>query len=179
MRAIHLDFVRKPTSISPLDMILLLAGVLVLLWIATAYRDLQREYVSLTSKLAPAQKTLRSQARRAPNVPTAESLAEAKQARDIADRLNLPWNELFIALETAQLRDVALMAVEPDSSKRSVRINAEARNFNAMLDYLNSLKRGGGLSNVYLENHQIQQQDPSRPLRFGVTANWSENEKHN
>jgi Tfp pilus assembly protein PilN len=67
---------------------------------------------------------------------------------------------------------VALLQIESDVDKQHVKISAEARTLGAMLDYLRDLEGRSILSDVYLQSHQIQQQDPERPVRFVLTATW-------
>ena len=97
---------------------------------------------------------------------------EAKRAREIATQLKVPWNDLFASVEAAGTQDVALLSIESDTGKRRVKISAEARDLAAMLQYLRALGAQPGLADVYLQNHQVQQQDPQHPVRFVLGADW-------
>jgi hypothetical protein len=55
-----------------------------------------------------------------------------------------------------------------------VKINGEAKNFEAMLQYITQLEKREEFGPVYLQSHQIQQQDPDRPVRFSLLATWQE-----
>jgi hypothetical protein len=97
---------------------------------------------------------------------------ELKQANLILQQLALPWDALFAALEATGGEKVALLSVEPDVAKGMVRIGAEAKSAEHMLNYLRRMEQNGGIGAVVLLNHQIQSQDPDRPLRFSVAASW-------
>src|SRR5262249_49050418 len=66
---------------------------------------------------------------------------------------------------------VALQIVEPVVSRQSLRITADARHFDALVDYLEQLQ-ARSLTNVVLISHQIQAQQPGTPIRFQVQAKW-------
>ena len=88
-------------------------------------------------------------------------------------QLNLPWRALQEAVASATPAGVALLALEPDPRKRMLRISAEARNSDDMIDYVARLKREELFSDVALTHHEISDQDPNRPIRFELDAAWS------
>ncbi len=97
---------------------------------------------------------------------------EVKHAREILLQLSMPWNELFASVESVEAPNVALLGIESDIDKQRVKISAEAKNLGAMLDYLRALEGRPTFADVYLQSHQIQQQDPQHPVRFVLTATW-------
>lgn len=105
-------------------------------------------------------------------VPVAPAQAAAVNAA-IA-QLNLPWRDLQDALATATPPSVALLALEPDARKQLLKITAETRSSDAMIEYVAQLKQqelfGAG---VQLLRHEINELDPSKPLRFQIEAHWS------
>ncbi|MBZ0106406.1 MAG: hypothetical protein K8H84_12350 [Sulfuricella denitrificans] len=102
-----------------------------------------------------------------------ESLAlEVKRANEVLRQLNLPWERLFRAVELSGGKDVALLALEPDTEKHSVKISGEAKNMATLLDYIKQLKQRDVFGAVYLQNHQILLQDPDKPVRFALLADW-------
>ena len=88
-------------------------------------------------------------------------------------QLNLPWRALQDAVASATPAGVALLALEPDARKRTLRISAEARTSDEMIDYVARLKREELFSDVALTHHEINDQDPNRPIRFELDAAWS------
>ena len=103
--------------------------------------------------------------------PISETQASAVNAAVM--QLNLPWRALQDAVAAATPPGVALLALEPDAKKRTVRISAEARTSDEMIDYVARLKREELFSDVALTHHEINDQDPNRPIRFELDAAWS------
>ena len=103
----------------------------------------------------------------------AEQIArETKQANAAILALSLPWKEFFDAFEATRANDVAVLAIEPDAQKGVVRISAEAKGLESMLNYVSSLQKIALFREVLILNHQIQDQDPQKPVRFVVQAAW-------
>jgi Tfp pilus assembly protein PilN len=97
---------------------------------------------------------------------------ETNQAKAIILELNLPWKELFEAIESYRKEDVAVLTIEPDAQKSIVRINAEAKSLESMTGYLAYLQQLPLFRDVELMNHQVQEQDPQQPVRFMIQASW-------
>ena len=102
------------------------------------------------------------------------SPAQAAAVNAAIAQLNLPWRDLQDALATATPPSIALLALEPDARKQVLKITAETRSSDAMIDYVVQLKQqelfGAG---VQLLRHEINELDPDRPLRFQLEARWS------
>jgi Tfp pilus assembly protein PilN len=87
-------------------------------------------------------------------------------------QLNLPWRGLHDAIQAATPPGIALLALEPDARKSSVRITAEAKNSDDMFAYVAQLQGIDWFGSVLLARHEINEQDPNRPIRFQVDARW-------
>lgn len=87
-------------------------------------------------------------------------------------QLNLPWRDLQDAVAAATPRSVALVAMEPDSRKQVLKITAETKTSDDMVAYVAELKQQELFSGVTLTRHEINEQDPNRPLRFQLEAAW-------
>lgn len=98
--------------------------------------------------------------------------ARSKVVRQVAQHLVTPWADLLDTLESARIESVALLSVEPSVSKRSVRLTAEARNWQDMLTYVGTLQRDPRLSSVVLVSHEVQLKSPGTPVRFQIQAGW-------
>lgn len=98
--------------------------------------------------------------------------AQAAAVNAAIMQLNLPWRALHDAVRGATPPSVALLALEPDSRKRVLRITAEAKDSDDMLAYVEALAREEWFGAVTLVRHEVQEQDPNRPLRFQVDAGW-------
>ncbi len=103
-------------------------------------------------------------------VPQARLDEEAKSAEAVVRSLTLPWAALVQAVEQAATRDVALLQVQPDAESRLLRLTAEARNREAMFEYVRRLGAAPGLVDVHVVSHQVQRDDPLRPVQFSVQA---------
>lgn len=103
----------------------------------------------------------------------AEELAlEVKRANEVLRQLTLPWDDLFQAVESSSGKEIALLALEPDTEKQVVVIRGEARDFAGLLNYVTQLERREVFGPVYLQSHQVQQDDPDKPVRFSLLADW-------
>ena len=98
--------------------------------------------------------------------------AEVKQANHVLRMLGLSWDSVFAAVAAAHREGIALLAFAPEPEKGIVKINAEAKNFSVMLDYVQRLEAQPALESVYLQSHNMQNDNPQKPVRFVITADW-------
>ena len=123
---------------------------------------------------------LRSQQRklaaavRAPERKPESAIPEAQAAAVNAAilQLNLPWRQLQDAIAAANSPAVALLALDPDPRKQTLKITAETRSSDDMVGYIEQLKQQEFFSGAALLRHEINDQDPNRPLRFQVEVQW-------
>lgn len=97
---------------------------------------------------------------------------EVRQANQVLRELDVPWDALFLAVEAAGDKDVTLLSMEPDVEKQEAKIVGEAKNMTAVLNYLRQLGKQPVLHDINLQHHQIEQQDPEKPVRFTLLARW-------
>lgn len=97
---------------------------------------------------------------------------EFDAARQALQELALPWEALFQAIEGATSNDTALLAIEPDPGKRALRIGGEARDFPAVLGYVERLAAQPVLAGVHLVTHQVREDVAERPVQFTLLATW-------
>ena len=100
------------------------------------------------------------------------SKEEIVVARETIQRISLPWDRLFDALESVKPDKVSLIAVEPDPQAGTVLISGESRDYAAALEYVQQLRQVKTLSAVHLVKHELQN-TPERPVAFTVSATWS------
>ncbi len=103
-----------------------------------------------------------------------ELAQEVNNANEVLRQLSVPWEALFQAVESSGSEKVTLLALEPDVEKHQVKINGETKNFKALTRYLAQLQEQAVFGSVYLQSHQVQQQDPDKPVRFSLLATWRE-----
>lgn len=104
-------------------------------------------------------------------VVTKESLARAEA---VAKRLVVPWEALFQALEAVPARGVRLLAILPDPSRRSLSVSGEAKDYLAMLNYVNALGGAGRLTEVHVVRHEMRAQDPRFTVSFELQGAWAD-----
>jgi hypothetical protein len=101
-----------------------------------------------------------------------------QQTRDwnlVTRQLNTPWATIFDALETSTPEDVALVAIEPDAGRASVRLQVEAKTLDTLLAYAQALKANGPFQDVTLLKHETNDQDATRPMRLSLDVRLKAN----
>jgi Tfp pilus assembly protein PilN len=121
-----------------------------------------------------AQSRVRTQAQAPVSVAVRPPIPEAQAAAVNAAvlQLNLPWRALHDAVQAGTPATIALLALEPDARKSQLRITAEAKTSDDMIAYVEQLKKSEWFSGVLLSRHEINEQDPNRPIRFQLDAQW-------
>lgn len=89
-------------------------------------------------------------------------------------QLNLPWQALFQSIEQVKPKNIALLGLDPDGSKRVLHILAETKDADDMLDFVRLLREQPQFVDALLVKHEMNTQDPNRPLRFSVEAVWKD-----
>lgn len=172
MKRLDLDFRRNQVKHNrTAGLLLLLAGVAAGIVLADSYSELKDEQQRTKA-------TLVQQHERRPETSNVADLKEIepqlKRAAAAIEQLSFPWEKLFKALESSMNEDIALLSVQPDVAGGTVTLNAEARDWNAMLDYIRRLNEDKFLTGVHMVSHQVQQADPQHPVRFALSCTWSE-----
>jgi Tfp pilus assembly protein PilN len=164
MLHLDLDFFRNRRSSPWVGRLLLAVAAFVMVDAGMSYQ---------TAKKALREGEVRL-AKRAPAGAAAKATPqEIAAARETVQRLSLPWDELFMALESAASDRVALASIEPDTSKGTVTISGDGKDYLAALSYVLNLSRTEGLDRVQLVRHEQKAADPNGPVSFAVSAAWS------
>jgi len=168
MRRLELDFVALPRRRSWPGILLSSGSLVVAGVLAWHYRDLKLEL----SGLETAGSLIGTDRRPSRAIPK-ERLNEAvKNAETVVRQLTLPWSSLAHSIESAETKDVAVLQMQPDAQQRLLRLTAEARHQDAMLEYLQRLAATGALVDVHVVSHQVQHDDPRHPIQFAVLASF-------
>jgi len=165
MKRLGLDFVRRARSPWP-GRLLVAVALGLALDMALSYKDLRASVALGEAKLAKARP------REAPRPKV--SAEEIAAVRDTVNRLGMPWERLFAALESATSDQVALLGIEPDVKAGTVVISGDSRDYLATLSYVLNLSRDQALSHVQLVRHEVKANDPQSPVAFAVSAGWNE-----
>ena len=157
----------------PAGWLLLAAGVAAALLAGVQFQSAQAARMALATELNSANGRLTGSKGEPVRAGPPVDPRASKAANQIAHELQMPWAEMLAALEAIPVPDVALLGVEPSALRHVVRITAEAKNSQAMLDYLQALQGGRQFADVWLTSHLVQAQTPGMPVRFIVQLKWS------
>lgn len=135
-----------------------------------SYREEREQLDALQVALAARSQAARPAVALQPKLVLPE--AQVQAVNDAVMQLNVPWRDLYEAVRAATPPNVALLALEPDAKRRTLRITAETRNSDDMLAYVARMQEQNWFGSVVLTRHEIAEQDPNRPLRFQVAAQW-------
>lgn len=84
-----------------------------------------------------------------------------QRAAAVISQLAFPWDALFRALESSMNEDVVLLSVVPDVKGCEITLNGEAKDWNAMQDFVRRLGEDASFfSAVNLVSHQVQLSTP-------------------
>ena len=107
-------------------------------------------------------------------IPPAKLAEIIKFSNRAIHQLNLPWDILFTQLESAKSDGVALLGIEPNAKSNAIKVEGEAKDYAAMIQYVRSLSKQGVLQGVYLTEHKMDDQNPDKPVHFTLEASWAE-----
>jgi len=99
----------------------------------------------------------------------ADEQAAVRQARE---QLAIPWDALFVRLETNLPKRIALVALEADARKPDATLTVEAMSVEAMLAWVEQLRQEAGFASVTLVSHALQESEAQQPLRFVLRLDW-------
>jgi hypothetical protein len=175
MRSLHLDYQRSFKSFPWLGFGLLAAALAAIVSMAGYYHQLGQRIVELEARVDRGERL--SDHRTRPLLPVTRQAAqeqtlEVEHANQVLRQLTLPWDKLFQAVESSGGKSVAMLSMEPDVEKGMVRISGEAKNFDAVLDYVRQLGSRDEFGSVHLQNHQVLHDDPEKPVHFSLLAVW-------
>ena len=171
---LDLEFIQQPalSSANWLSMSILLASLLMAAFTWQGYQNQQLKlaYSSLQLKQFNQQTLPKSQSIKA-NIAQVTP-EETKQLTEAVNMLTTPWSNLLMAIEQADMHDIALLSLEPNSKKQLVILTGEAKNLSVVLQYIKQLQQTPILQQVYLQKHSIDESDASKPVRFSLLAKW-------
>ncbi|WP_413439161.1 PilN domain-containing protein [Sulfuriferula sp. GW1] len=170
--ALALDFKRTPRPWAWLGVVLLVIGAAWLVQVVNSERALSGQIDLATAR----QQVMARHSKIKVAAPPLDAEAlqqQIRQANAILQQLALPWDALFQTLEATRDQDIALLSIQPDAAKQSVRIGGEAKNLTTLLAYITRLEQGRVLDHVYLTSHEVRTQDAEQPVRFSLAAHWA------
>jgi hypothetical protein len=121
---------------------------------------------SKTAQLVPnASSPSKAQARKA----TSDLATTEEQRRGlntVIRQLNTPWQDLFDQLEKTTPSDIALISIEPDAKRATIRLVAEAKRLDTLLSYASELQQQGVFGRLTYSKHETNDQDSNKPVRL-------------
>ena len=174
MRVVRLNFVVQISPLRWIGYLLLLISLFTVAYASKIYIQRYRELNRLEKSWSEIKRAeYKKVALQAPEKINGDQFkAELKAANNVISHLSLPWDDLFNEIESTMSDQVTLLSVEPDTEKKELRITAETKDFDGVLAYTKKLQTASLLQNVYVVSHQIQLQDPQKPVRFLIVAKW-------
>jgi len=173
---VTLDFLHPGGRPSRLGAWLLVAGLIV-----GALALLGQHHLGTQLQAREAQlEEIRSMSRRArPAIETRETDSpqmreQIKKANAVLAQMNVPWGELFAAIESADEGRVGLLQIQPDARSGTVLMAGSARDLPAVLAYMTRLEGTGRLKDVVLMSHEVKLKEPGTPVAFQLLARWVE-----
>lgn len=167
--ALRLDYQRSMKPFPMAGMILLLLATVTLFLTVHHYYRLTMQMSDWQVSLGKLERQAQVKSKRRDGP---EMMQEIRHANEILRQISLPWEKLFQAVESSVNQEVTLLGLEPDIEKHIVRIRCEAKNIAAMLNYIRQLEKQHEFRSIYLQSHQVQEQDRERPVRFSLVAAW-------
>ncbi len=153
----------------------LVLGIAVVGAALMAYESASRTLQSTDARIAAARQAVSWRTA----TPAASATARIPEPRVLSinhaiARLNVPWRELFAAVEAQHSKEVALLSLLPVARSRTLLVEGEAAQPRAMLDYVERMREQPLFEEVYLTKHERRDQSPSQPYRFSIEARWKE-----
>jgi hypothetical protein len=167
-RRLELDYIAPRRRAPWLGLGVLALGIAAAAYLVERYRDGQLELARIE-----AIQGLFGAERRPARTASKERLEDDfKHVESVVQQLALPWAPLIQAVEAAGSDEVAVLQMQPEAQQRRLRLTAEAKNHDAMLAYLRRLGDTKTLHEVHLVSHQVQLDNPQRPVQFALQASF-------
>lgn len=173
-----LDFVKQPPfwqKLSWLSALLCGFGLATWLYSAHLYQQQLALNADLNQRLTQQQTLLKPVAKPAVKKVTAAPIsdAERKMIQTTLNDLNAPWHSLLVALEQLDMKEIALLGLEPDRQKHELILEGQGKNMTAVLHYVELLEGLPMLHQVHLKRHELDDVDANHPVNFTILAQWS------
>lgn len=97
---------------------------------------------------------------------------QQKAAERVLQQLNVRWFDLLQALESHQVKEIALLQLLPDARRGQFVLSGEAKNYQALLQYVAHLQQSPALQQVHLQKHQVNESHMQRPVSFEIQGGW-------
>lgn len=178
-RPLGIDFVRPRPAASPAGLLLLIAGVAAISIVTADYLDTRDEHERIAAQVTRLEQHYKTRQTGASLAATSRKRDEDKSitakeqaARDVAERLNQPWDSILREVESITDPAISLLDIHGDARTRTLRITGEAREMTDAVLYLNRLRDTSWFGSVWLSHHETVQDGAVRVIRFTLEALW-------
>lgn len=121
---------------------------------------------SKTAQLAPSVGSSAKPPARKASSALATTEDQRRGLNSVIRQLNTPWQDLFDQLEKTTPADVALISIEPDAKRSTLRFVAEAKRLETLLTYASALQQQGVFGRLTYSKHETNDQDSNKPVRL-------------
>lgn len=173
MTPVRIDFSGAPVPASGWVLLLFAVGVATCIGAAWRVSNFSLHETRVAADVARSQATVQVR-QPAPVAPVVIAEGRVAAINSAVAQLNLPWQALFSSLERIKPNNIALLGLEPNGPKHVLRISAEAKQAEDMLDFVRLLRQQPPFIDALLVKHEVNTLDPNRPLRFTVEAVWKD-----
>jgi Tfp pilus assembly protein PilN len=173
MRDLALDFQPRRPGLLPLILLLVGAVLCADAWLEASQQNAQ--LADLESRQEQAKRRADRLTRASREAAQREAALPAEQGKALQQAvgaIRIDWEALYRHIDQATQEEVSLLAITPNVAAKSLQISGEARNLQAALGFVESLRRPP-LSQVNLLSHKIKADDPQRPVSFEIAATWT------
>lgn len=172
MSGLQFDFNRNKTASRWLGWILLILGLTAAGLTTQQWQSNKTKVRTLDAQLVKITAPVIVQSRVKPKEMTPEEKDIAKHRQEIQFTTGLPWQRLFSEIEQAMADDTALLSIRPDPTKGQLIIEGEAKDYRAILSFMEDLEHSPIFSAVYLANHEWLDDVPGKPVHFSLMMQW-------
>jgi hypothetical protein len=171
MRRLELDYQKPANPSSRVAVwILLVVGLALLIEMGVSYDRLQNDREALSREIGTSR--IRPDAKRYGSGEHQFTDKDFAQARQIINRLSIPWDNFFTGIESVSNQNVAILSFEPDVQTGLLSITGEAKDYAAVLTLVARLRMTKPFSEVFLLRHEIKRDDPQHPVSFTLSMQW-------
>jgi hypothetical protein len=170
-RPLRIDLGR-PAKWSVGGLALLAIGALICGWTAWVAWSRTTELAALRDRIDHelAAKRIAAQQTAADRITVPDKQATA--VNEAIGRLNVPWHQLFAAVEALRTKEAALLSIEPNVQTGRLVIVAEARNPAAMLEMFGRAIESERFTGARLVQFEVTDQEAVEVIRYSVEAQW-------
>ena len=171
-RRLGIDFGPRTRSSAWWGIAILLAGLMATIAVVERHRALDEERERLEAGMRERGRSKPTAPLRSPSATQDVAQRQNNARRSVVRALGRPWEQLFTDIEAAASDRIALLALEPDPRRGEVRLAGEAREPQALYDYIAALERTGSMSRVSLTQHEAVRDSSAGAVRFVLIGVW-------